>query len=87
LSNQFAALEPAAEWYQDVMLDNFDSDEEASSQADSDSDGSEWEEVPELSSSNNQAQPLMVLIHHHSSSSQCHGNRNNSGSHCPMKIT
>jgi len=47
LSNQFAALEPAAEWYQDVMLDNFDSDEEASSQADSDSDGSEWEEVPE----------------------------------------
>eukprot|EP00775_Hariotina_reticulata_P004854 gene4854-biopygen6608 len=50
LSNQFAALEPAAEWYQDVMLDSFDSDEDASSQADSDSDDSEWEEVlqPEL---------------------------------------
>jgi hypothetical protein len=42
---QVAALEPAAEWYQDVMLDSFYSEDAASSSEDSDSDGSAWEEV------------------------------------------
>jgi exonuclease III len=45
LSNQFAALEPAAEWYQDVMLDGFESDAEVDGSSDCDSEGSELEEV------------------------------------------
>ena len=47
LSNQFAALEPDAEWYQDVALDTFESDDEEPEGSECCSDGPELEEAQE----------------------------------------